>query len=45
MVGPNEIERFYRQSLKTPVPVAELLDGLHVYKAVFNFEPVYHGWG
>jgi hypothetical protein len=45
MVGPSEIERFYRQGLKTPVPAAELLDGLHVFKAAFNSELVYHGWG
>jgi len=44
MVGPSEIERFYRQSLKTSMPVAELLDGLYVFKAVFNFESMHHSW-
>jgi hypothetical protein len=40
MAGPREVKRFYRQGLETPVSVAELL---HVFKAAFNSEPVYHG--
>jgi len=29
---------------ETSMPVAELLDGLYVFKAVFNFESMHHSW-
>lgn len=34
----------WRRSLKTPMPISELLDHLHVFKDALKFEPVHYGW-
>ena len=34
----------WRRSLKTPMPIQELLDHLHVFKDALKFEPVHYGW-
>jgi hypothetical protein len=35
----------WRRSLKTPMPIPESLDHLHVFKDALEFEPVHYGWG
>ena len=34
----------WRQSLKTPMPVSQLLDHLHIFKQGLKFEPAHYGW-
>lgn len=34
----------WRRGCKTPIPTAELLDYLHFFEHVRQFEPAYYGW-
>jgi len=34
----------WRQSLKDPIPIGELLDHVHVFRQVLRFEPEHYGW-
>ena len=34
----------WRQSLKDPIPIGELLDHVHIFRQVLRFEPEHYGW-
>jgi len=34
----------WRQSLKDPIPIGELLDNVHIFRQVLRFEPEHYGW-
>jgi hypothetical protein len=34
----------WRQSLKDPIPIEEVMDHFHVFQQVLRFEPEHYGW-